>query len=1168
MSERKWTQQQNDAIYSRGGTLLLSAAAGSGKTAVLVERIIKLLTQGNEPVEPNELLVVTFTNAAAQEMRLRIANTVDELIKSDPTNNKYRNIKMKLPEAEISTIDSFCIKIVRENFHSANIEPDFKLLSSGENQILISEAMAKTLDTICCDYPDIYDMLNSMTSYVRDDSNLSGKIIKLYDFSLSHPFPDKWLDSIADMYNPCDDIKSTVWGKIIIDDACVLMEYAIDLVKNALEDIKYDEVIEEKYESAIKGGCDFLLQCEEIIKNENWDCIFDYINNNKFPSLPRAPRGYGDNPVKCSAEDKFKQAGKIYGSIANNICVNTKGFNEENEQQKDVVNALVSAVRLFSENYESLKKDRNSYTFADIMHRALKLIVKNDNGEIKKTTLAYSMESRYREILIDEYQDTNEAQDMLFYMLSKNGNNMFMVGDVKQSIYRFRLAMPEIFMKKSKDYHDYDGENYPAKIILGKNFRSRKGVLDNINFLFDRLMSENAGEMEYTSEDALYYGEGYDEDKQAATELHFLKTDNDNEEAEYVAKLIKEMLQNGTTVYDKGVLRKARPSDFCILIRSPNKKAQNYVNALKKVGIQCSSQKKSSLFDELEVNVFMSLLKVINNPTDDVSMLSVMFSPMYGFTPDEAVELKLDNKRQNMYSCLRKSNSAKAKKLVCDLSEYRRMSAIMPFDIFIHTLSDMTGYPAIVSAMSDGNIRKSNLMVLYSLASEYASNSSAGIDGFVRYISRIAEKGSDISSANDVSETADVVRIYSIHKSKGLEFPFVILADCSKKFNLRDATDDMIVNSQTGVGMVIINNEKLQKYPTIAHVASKIAVRNADISEELRVLYVAMTRAKERFIAISSDNKIEDTVVKICEEVPFERKPSAGAVLRANSYKNWFLMGFLNHPDMHIALTDVKNVDKIYKKVESRLLVKIVDIEKCQDEDDNQTNNDFDMNIIQELKKRCEYVYPYEIPDEARPKRVASEFENHIFKPEYFGKSKPTFILGDKLSAAEVGTANHLFLQNFDFNAKSVDDECKRMIENNILSQKQANSIRIDKVELFMTTELFSRIKNADAVYREKEFTVEISLGDIDSTVNENVKDEKIVVLGKADIVFVENGRATVVDYKTDRSKSRDEFITAYSGQLDMYRRAMEQVLEMPVDEALIYSLELGQVININPDVV
>lgn len=1162
MAERKWTVQQLNAINSRGGTLLLSAAAGSGKTAVLVERIIKLLTQGNEPVQPSELLVVTFTNAAAQEMRMRISAAIDGLIRKEPLNNLYRSIKMKLPEAEICTIDSFCIKLVRENFHTADIEPDFTMISGGEAQMLINQAMSRTLDNICDKTPHIYDMLNSLTSYGRDDSNLSAKILKLYDFSLAHSFPDLWLDSISHMYAPCDNIKDTVWGKIIIEDAVVTVKQAVDLIYNALNDIRYDDVILEKYEAALSNTYSLLESFTNILNTDTWDNIFRFITENPFESLPRAPRGYGDNPVKTAAEFKYKKAKEIYENIAKGFCTDTQGFNDDNDILRPVIAALVSAVKDFSQTYAQLKKEKNSYTFSDTMHKALELIATVENGEIKKSSLAYSLESRYREILIDEYQDTNEAQDMLFRLLSRKEENMFMVGDVKQSIYRFRLAMPEIFVQKSKQFSSYDAVNYPAKIILGKNFRSRKGVLDGINFLFDRIMSEKAGEMDYTAEDALYYGEGYNEDSSSGIELHFLKSDDTACEAGYIAKTINNMIKSHVQVSDKGIMRDARPSDFCILMRSPSNKAEIYADALRKYEIQCSCQNKTGLFDTLEVSVFMSLLKAINNPTDDISMLAVMFSPMYGFTADDVAQLKISNRYMNLYSCLKNCKNDNAKKLLSDLGEYRRMAAIMPFDIFIRTLMDITGYPAVVCAMSEGSIRHTNLMMLCSIASEYAAVSSAGIDGFVRYISRLAEKSSDIPSANDVSESADVVRIYSIHKSKGLEFPFVILADCSKKFNLMDAADDMIISTAAGVGMTVINNDKLQKYSTIAHAASKIAVRNATVSEELRVLYVAMTRAKEKLIAVSSDPNIEDTLANICAQVPFDKKPSAGTVLKAGSYKNWFLMGYLNHPDMHQLLADI-SVEKFYKKADSPITVVVAEPEEMQDNNTSVSEANADDAIIRILEEKCGYVYPYSIPEDVRPKRVASEFENHIFKPEYFGKTKPSFVLGDKLSAAETGTANHLFLQNLDFSTTDMLAECERMVNAHILSQKQAASVRIDKMEKFSASELFKRIRNADAVYREKEFTVEIALKDTNPDVDDNVKNEKILVLGKADLVFTENGEATVIDWKTDRSKTREEFIAAYSGQLQMYRIAMEQVLGLPIKEMSIYSLELEETITI-----
>ena len=1156
MAAREWTEQQKNAIESRGGTLLLSAAAGSGKTAVLVERIITLLTQENNPLEPCELLVVTFTNAAAAEMRMRIAAAVDDLIKKDPTDNRYRLIRMNLPDAQISTIDSFCIKLVRENFHSADIEPDFTLLNSCEEQIIVSEAMARTLDALCAADPEVYDMLNSMTSYGRDDGKLSEKIIKLYDYSLSHPFPDKWLDSISEMYSPCEDVKDTVWGKIIADDILRTAKYCGLLTESATSDCLGDDKLEKAYYETINYAYCFFEELCNYIVSYDWDTIYNLVSSEELKSsLPRVPSGYGSNPDKIAASYKYKKAVACFESIKAAVCTDTKGFNADCARQRPVIDALINAVRIFAQNCNELKKEKNAYNFSDIMHKALDLLVsKASDGSI----FAHTLRDRYKEILIDEYQDTNEAQDMLFRLLSKDESNMFMVGDIKQSIYRFRLAMPEIFMKKSNSFAPYDAKTYPAKVILGQNFRSRKGVLDNINHLFYRIMSAEAGEMFYTPDDALYYGKLFDEDKEPCVELHFAQCEDTSSEAVYVANLINNMIKSGATVYDKGSHRPARAGDFCILMRSPGKKGEAYAQALSDVGIKSTVQQKTSLFDSVEVSVFMSLLKIISNPTDDISMLAVMFSPMYGFTPDDAAEMKLNDRRLNMYTCLKKvsDTNPKAKKLLDDLLEYRRMAAVMPFDIFVRTLMDITGYLAVAGSMGDGELRRTNLMLLSSIAVEYVAAGLTGIDGFVRYVSRLAENGSDTPAASDVSDTADVVRIYSIHKSKGLEFPFVILADCSKGINLMDTRDEMIISDRAGVGMVIINNEKLQKYSSLGHSAAKISMRNATVSEELRVLYVAMTRAKEKLIAVSSEMKFDETVEKIGYETIDGRFIDPEAVIRAGTYEKWFIMGYLRHPDMRRFLSADVN-PPVYPQGDSPLAIKVQGVSEVAVPADEKADIFADNELVALIKEKCDFVYPYILPEDARPKRVASDFENHIFKPEYFAKSKPSFILGEKLNPAQVGTANHLFLQNLDFGTTDMKAECDRMKNACILDEKQAASIRLDKMDKFINSVLCQRIRNADKVYRELEFTAQVRLGDINPDAADNVKDEKILVLGKADLVFVENNTAVVVDYKTDRSKTAEEFVIAYSGQLDMYRRAMEQILELPVKETLIYSLEL-----------
>ena len=1167
MAETKWTKDQQNAIEARGGTLLLSAAAGSGKTAVLVERIITLLTDEKKPVEPAELLVVTFTNAAAAEMRARITSAVDKLIAKEPSNSFYRNIKMKLPEARITTMDSFCISLVRENFHMAGVEPDFTPIETGEESILVADAMSEMLDKLCSESPEIYNLLNTMTAYNKNDSGLAQKVQELHRFSLSHPFPEKWLCEVEEMYSADADIKNSCWGKIILEEAVQAVEYAGELLEKGLCEIIGHEVIEPKYRDSSEIQSEAVDKVRELIKNASWDMICSGVKGLKFPSLPTAPRGYGSDPVKVSAENKYKTASSAMEGLEKLFCATEAEHKEDMCILSPVVKGLVGAVREFTRIYDEKKRERNSYTFSDIMHFALKLLVTQTDTGYEKTALAYELEQRYYEILIDEYQDTNEAQDMLFTMLSRNGGNMFMVGDVKQSIYRFRLAMPEIFMKKSREYADYDGINYPAKIFLGQNFRSRKGVLDNINFIFGKLMSEYAGEMEYTPKDALYYSDVYSaESAQPDVSLRLLKDADTQTEAEYIADIIEKTVSSGAVVTAKTGERPVRYGDFCILLRSLKGKAEIYESALRRRNIRVIFEKKTSLFDTTEAGVFISLLKVINNPTDDVAMLSVMFSPMYGFNADETAEIKLYDRKQNFYTCLKKCSQSnkKAERLLNDLASYRRMSAVMPFDLFLRTLLDSTGYSAIVSALSNGEDRKMNLLLLCSLGSEYAARGGTGIAGFLRYLSRAAESGAETGAATAGVSDENAVRIMSIHKSKGLEFPYVFLADCGKKINKSDASEDMIVSPTAGVGMVIINNEKLQKYSSLGHMAAKIAVKRATVSEELRILYVAMTRAREKLIAVASVGKIENEIKNALSSAACRKVPSF-AVLGATTYARWLMMGFIKHPDMR------KLVNSYGFSVESDFAQAHSSLEVIAETQFAVAENDIlqparvipDSTVIDEIRIRAEYRYPFIMPSDTRPKRVASDFEKHRFNEMYFATSKPSFMQGDKLNAAQAGTANHLFMQNFDFSNPDSRKECERMLNEGILTREQAKVIRHDKVQRFVESSLFERIKNAVAVYREKDFTVQIRLGDIDGSVNENVADERILVFGKADLVFEEADGLVVVDYKTDRTKTPSDFAEAYSGQLDIYAMSMSQLLEKPVKEKIIYSLELGEEIKV-----
>ena len=674
--------------------------------------------------------------------------------------------------------------------------------------------------------------------------------------------------------------------------------------------------------------------------------------------------------------------------------------------------------------------------------------------------------------------------------------------------------------------------------------------------------------MQYTDSEALYYGDIYNEDVVPAAEIHMLNTKVSSEEAEYIARLIRKTITDGTVVQTKNGTRPATYGDFCILLRSTSGKTDIFEEALKNNGIPVTCEKKTGLFAGTETTVFLSLLKIINNPTDDVSMLSVMFSPLYGFTADDTAAIRLYKKHCNLYTCIKEASAdmPKAKILIDDLNRFRRMAAMMPVDTFIRTLLDITGYLSIVSACNNGESRRLNLLLLCSIAQDFTSKGGTDTGGFIRYIDRISESGNDIAAASDASADSSAVKIMSIHKSKGLEFPFVILADCAKNFNTQDISAEMIISTSAGVGIKITDSPNLKKYSSLGHAAAKLAVKRATMSEEMRVLYVAMTRAKERFIAVGSATKPEERIRDAINSLSGD-KPSPCAVLHASSYLKWLLMGFIRHPDMKKICEETGNcIVHDYKNADSRLRVLIT---SPDDEESVQENKDipipeavYNEEITEEIRKRTDYEYPFVIPADIRPKSAASDFEKKHFNSEYFATSRPDFMSEGKISAAEAGTANHLFLQNLDFFSDDVSGQLKAMTEKGIFSKKQADAIRLDKVGKFLSSPLCTRIRNADSVMREKEFTVRINIGDIYKTVNDNVKDEKIILLGKADLVFIENNEAVVVDYKTDRGKTPEDFINAYSGQLDMYRRATEIILGIPVKETLIYSLDLEKTIT------
>lgn len=1167
MAERKWTREQKLAIDARSGSLLVAAAAGSGKTAVLVERIIGLLTDRDVPLDPSELLAVTFTNAAAAELRDRISAAVNELVYAHPEIPHYGEIKMKLPDAQICTMDSFCIRLVRENYHILGIEPDFTVLDDSDLRNMYAQAMDRVMAEES--EKEIYHTLISVTGTAGNDRLLSEKIHELYIESLSYPFPREYLDAVSGAF--ASGAGSERWKSIIrlyaYDGLMMCANIAFDTAKSVEEDDLFGPAFFDKLTVIEK----FFENAAEIVRNASWNDCVSFINSAAVPSYGRTPSGHAEESPAKRVKLAAKTVTDTFKKLQTLFCATDEENLSDCEKLSPIVAELCACAERYAEYLSELKEMRNAYGFSDFIHMALgMLITKNSDGDTVRTEMARSISLQFGEILIDEYQDTNDAQNMLFAAISRNGSNLFTVGDVKQSIYSFRQAKPDIFMKKSDEYPDYDGESCPSKIILGKNFRSRKGVLDAVNYLFEYIMTRRGAGIDYNENEKLYFGGLYGEDKEIPFEMHMICADKSDplRDAEYIGSIINNMMSSGFTVQDKNGERRAKYKDFCILLRSTKSKAEIYAKALENMGIPAYAEKRSSLFDTTEISMFMSLVRTADNPCDDIAVLAAMYSPLYGFTPDELAVIRSNHRGERLFNAVRlaaQSGDNHCKQFCDDIASYRNMSAVFGVGEYIGNLLELTGFARIVGAMPGGDARRTNLYMLAQLARQYEDSGGSGTGGFIAYIDRCIKNGAQIPAGGGASADADVVRIMSIHKSKGLEFPVVILADCSSKFNEQDLNAGMILNDETGLGMKIYEPDNLKKYDTLSYAAARISGRRSLRAEEMRILYVALTRAREKLITVARVKSPWDAVNNAVRYGARADSMGYFESMSATSYFDWLMGAFVRHTDA-AQIRSFGDFEDI-PIVRSDFSMKFGFYNPFADNAESFAAEQAEPNadLVHELKERCDYIYPYRALSEIPIKRTASQLEKERFTPDFFAKSKPAFLSGDELTPAQRGSANHLFLQLCDFDRArdDYDGEKRRLVSEGLMSEKQADVLLDGKLKKFFKTELFARMMNARSLYRERQFSVFLPAYMFAESLPDYARHKEIFVQGMTDAIFVEDGKAYVVDYKTDRTNDMEELKRRYSPQLEIYKLAVAQSLRLPVGGAYIFSVYNGESIEV-----
>lgn len=1178
----KWTRAQQQAISCRGGTVLVSAAAGSGKTAVLVQRVIDILTDREHPVDADRILVVTFSNAAAEEMRQRINARLSELLAENPTDSYLLRQRTLLSAAHISTVHSFCLELVRANFQLLDIPADFRLGSQNEIDLLEEDVAVQTIEQNYEDNDGSFSDLVELVSSGRDDKGLQDTLHRLYGFVRSHPFYREWLDEKLLMYDDTIPVGQTVWGQVILQYALDAVEFARSQLRRAIEQMQGDAAMEKAYLPAFASDLAQLNALYSTLRTGSWGEVCRQLQTIR-PERLGSLRGYEDDGKKQLVQRMRKSAQAVVAKLAEQLfCADEQEFAEDIRFLRPRIETLFSLVLDYDRRLLAAKRERSLLDFADLEHFAVQLLVERRDGEYCKTPLARQLSESFAFVLVDEYQDTNATQDMIFGSVSRP-DNLFMVGDVKQSIYRFRQAMPEIFIHKRSAYHDYDGQNYPARIVLSNNFRSRSQVTDAINYLFYALMSREVGEIDYDDSEALTPSAVYPEHLQADTEMHLVENRSEElsdpmAEAGYAARQIKKMLDEGFLVNDHGQMRPVRPGEICILLRSMKNRAQIYENELTRLGVPVWTDSRVGFLETVEISTALSILRAVDNPLIDIHLTAAMMSPVYAFTADEMAVVRMHDRRSHLYlNCQaiaqqpederEQQLSQKCADFLSSFLQLRQIASSSPAHRLIQQLIDRTGLWDVVLAMKYGQTRKANLRLLIQYAQEYEAGGLKGIAGFLRFVDRMQQRGEDWSCAGAASDRSDAVRIMSIHHSKGLEFPVVFLCDTAKKFNTQDLHSNMLLHSQLGFACCARDFVTRKQYPTVPMEALRLELERSMLSEEMRILYVALTRAKEKLVITAVQNDLEKKLSGFAGALAENDRVSPYVARSAQSYADWMLMALQYHPDWHKLCADLGCSSEqtiCFPACRFVPVVAAVDDSTQEQGEQLQFTAAASRELMQQLKQLCTDSYPDRQASSLVTKLSVSQVVGHAGQSRPFA-TEPSFLKKqEQLSGAQKGTAMHTFICCADHAQaqRQLEEEIARLVERRYLTAQQAKSLDREAIRAYYRSELFERIEKSARVRREFAFQAQLGAEQL-QTVLPNIGKHRVTVQGIADLIFEEADGWTLVDFKTDRVADASQLIQHYREQLELYAQMLSKTNGIPICCKVIYSLFLHREIEV-----
>ena len=1249
MGETKWTKEQSEAIYTRRCNLLVAAAAGSGKTAVLVERIIQIITNEENPVDIDKLLVVTFTSAAAAEMRERIANAISKKLDDRPDSKSLQKQLTLLSRANITTMHSFCLDVIKNYFYTIDLDPSFRIADDTECTLMKNEIIEELFEELYENDDDNFKTLVESYSGSRDDEKLKDMILRLYSFSMSGPWPERWLNEKAEEFNisTVTELDKTEWINVLRSNLGVELNGFINMMSKAIEIIKETDGL-EPYLETFTTELSYLDNAYASLSGglEEMYNAFKLISFGRIPVVRK--NKVSDENAQATVKgirDSIKK--KLAKLIEDSFTFTPEEAVEGIKRVYPCMKTLANITLEFGERFNQKKRDKNLLDFNDLEHLCLKILIsKDEEGNVVPSQVAEHFREYFDEVLVDEYQDSNNVQETIIDLVSRKNldePNVFMVGDVKQSIYRFRQAKPELFLDKYNRY-PIEAGGRDRKIQLYKNFRSREEVISGSNYIFKMVMSTIVGELEYTDEEALNLGASYKENYDSDTvvggeiELHILdksgiakveegdvieenedveKVEEEEDvdaialEAKIISKRIKELFSEKDgkkfKVFDKDTneYRNLKYKDIVILLRATKNWSEIFLEELGNEGIPVYADTGSGYFESIEIRTIMSLLKIIDNPLQDVPMISVLRSPIVGFTAEELSDLRLLNKDLYFYEIIKevsegnietnKELKEKCISIIDNINVWREKSVYTPIDEFIWYLYMDTAYYGYVGAMPNGKLRQANLKILFQRAKQFESTSFKGLFNFINFINKLRKSSGDMGSAKVLGENEDVVRIMSIHKSKGLEFPVVFCAGTGKQFNLMDLNSSILYHEELGFGPDYVDLEKRNAYTTLAKEAIKKRIRLETLSEEMRILYVAFTRAKEKLIITGATRDLEKAINNWVSSASLDENiilPSE--VLKGKSYLDWIALAMCKHADGEIlrnaagATRDLIKADYSKWKIKfwnKDLLTTGKEVEVVDEENERNLIEEAEniKCVDKEIERRLGYKYKYRegamLPSNVSVSDLKmSDYEyDGIATLEIFKEKsliKPKFLQEEKgLSAAERGTIMHYVMQKLNLDRVNSISEIKTQIEEMVLdkslTEQEASTIWFKKIYKFYTSDLGKRVlkafNNNDLLRREFPFFTEISSLQLGENLEKEIyEDEKVRLQGIIDLFFQEGEDIVLVDYKTDyvEEGNEEEIVDRYRTQLTYYKEALEKVTGKKVKESYLYLFYIDKVVK------